>query len=100
MVMVEVRFSVSMFLMSNNHPTVNLTQPHTCQPDRSQMTEIFPIDNARALTWNGRRACTATAPSLTAVAHLDITLVSPILSQCVTNRRHSVKMLLPIHEQV
>ena len=43
---------------------------HTCQPDRSQMTEIFPIDNARALTWNVRRACTA--HSLTAVAHLDI----------------------------
>ena len=36
-----------------------LLRLHTCQPDRSQMTEIFPIDNARALTWNGRRACTA-----------------------------------------
>ena len=33
------------------------------------MTEIFLIDNARALTWYGRRACTA--QSLTAVAHLD-----------------------------
>ena len=43
---------------------------HTCQPDRSQMTEIFPIDDARALTGNGRRACTA--HSLTAVAHLDL----------------------------
>ena len=49
------------------------------------MTEIVPIDNARALTWNGRRACTA--QSLTAVEHLDITLVSPTLSQCVTNKR-------------
>ena len=55
------------------------------------MTEIFPIDNARALTWNGRRACTA--QSLTAVAHLDITLVLPILPQCVTNKRHLGQML-------
>ena len=62
------------------------------------MTEIFPIDNTRALTWNGRRACTA--QSLTAIAHLDITLMSPILSQCVTNKKQLVKMLLPIHEQV
>ena len=32
---------------------------HTCQLGRSQMTETFPIDDARALTGNGRRACTS-----------------------------------------
>ena len=31
---------------------------HTCQPESSHMTEIFPIDDARELTRNGRRACT------------------------------------------
>ena len=73
---------------------------HTCQPDtdRSQMTEIFPIDDAHALTGNGRRACTT--QSLTDVSRLDITLVSPILPHSVKKKRHLVRMLLPIHEQV
>ena len=57
----------------------------------------FPIDDARVPTGNGRHACTA--QSLTAFAHVDITLVSPILSRSVTNKRHLVKKLLPIHEQ-
>ena len=77
---------------------LNVLYHHTCQPDRSQMTGTFPIDDARALTGNGRRACTA--QTLTAVAHQDITLVPAILSHSVTNRRHSVKIALPIHEHV
>ena len=46
---------------------------HTCQPGRGQMTEIFPIGDAHALTGN--------AQSVTAVAHLNISLVSHIMSQ-------------------
>ena len=53
------------------------TQTHTCQPGRGQMTEIFPIGGAHALTGNGRRACTT--QSVTAVAHLNIILVSHIM---------------------
>ena len=43
------------------------------------MTEIFPIGDAHSLTGNGRRACTT--QSVTAVAHLNITLVPHIMSQ-------------------
>ena len=63
------------------------------------MTEIFPKDNIRALTWNGRRAFIV--QSLTAVAHLYITIVSPILLPSLQTRGiNLVKMLLMIHEQV
>ena len=65
-------FELSKFMFDCIWSTSNCTY-HTCQPDKSQMTEIFPNDNALtrlALTWNVRRACTA--HSLTAVAHLDI----------------------------
>ena len=55
------------------------------------MTEVFSIDNARALPGNGRRA-------LTTVAHLNITIVSHILSHSVTNTRHLLKFVLQIHE--
>ena len=51
------------------------SQTHTCQPDRSQMTEIFPTDNVCALTGNGSRACTASvAQRVVAVAHVNRTL--------------------------
>ena len=43
------------------------------------MREIFPIGDAQALTGNGRRA--PTTQSVTAVAHLNISLVSHIMSQ-------------------
>ena len=64
------------------------TRGGPCQhglPDRSQMTETFPIDDARALTGNGRRACTAR--SHTAVA-------SHILLHSVANKRYLVKITL------
>ena len=79
-------------------PSINTD--HTCQPDRSQMTETFPIADARALTGNGRRACIAHI--LTAVAHLDIklTVMSPILSPSATNKLHFENILLPIHQQM
>ena len=59
------------------------------------MTETFPIADARALTGNGRRACTEQI--LTAVAHLDTTLMSPILSPSAANKLHFENILLPIH---
>ena len=51
------------------------------------MTEIFPIDYARALIRNGRRACIT--QSLTAVAHLDITRLSPILFVTQRNKEEA-----------
>ena len=54
---------------------------HTCQLERSQMTEIF------ALTRNGRRACIT--QSLTAVVHSDIIRVSPILFVTQRNKQEA-----------
>ena len=56
----------------------SLMHSHTCQPGRGQMTEIFPIGDAHSLTGSGRRACTT--QSVTAVAHLNISLLSHIIS--------------------
>ena len=63
------------------------------------MTEIFPIDDARAFTGNGRRDGVHRTKS-DRCRTIAITLVSPILSHIVTNKRHLVKIVLPIHEQV
>ena len=43
------------------------------------MTENFLIDDAHALTGNGRRVCTT--QSVTAIAHVNIIIVLHMLSQ-------------------
>ena len=63
------------------------------------MTEIFPINNAREQTGNGRRVYTT--QSLSDVAHLATTAVSPSLYVTHGNKQEAfiVNMLLPIHER-
>ena len=60
---------------------------HTCQPEKSQMTDIYPINNALELTGNGRRVYTT--QTLTAVAHLVIALVSPTLYVTHRNKQEA-----------
>ena len=83
---VNRRIAIATSTMSKLSSLWTSSRLHTCQSGRGQMTEIFPIDDAQPLTGNGRRACNT--QSLTAVAHSNRTLVSPIMSHRMINTRH------------
>ena len=87
----------SIYFMSSTHKV-----GHTCQPDRSQMTEFFqPTTHVRA-DWDWVsyvRSTARAAHNLTAVAYVNPTRVPPILAvDNVTNNMASAFSEIVLHD--